>query len=417
MALRRQSWTQAVAAGAVAGLAEWFRAGSYLVFAVPCLVYALAAWRQGRWRKAALSGGALAGFLASVALGGMTIPSPVNKTVVALWHRLQELDGVQLKVNVPNVGVTTIFMAGLEMSPDPAETNCDYAVHHSHGLSTWRFVAEHREKIFASYLHNLGEACRSGFSGLRETVGGSVMGAFLAALLVSLLGRRSEDVHTLALSGAALAHYAGPILLLRGNEATHYLIVILPLFQVVAAGAAARAWEAAAHWLSERLTPAHMPTPTIRFAALAMALCLVYLSVQFYAGALMILRGYHADGEKELASLDSLGLEGRRVASRTMNWFFDRDVQIRLLPFARVPELVSYTAARDLEGMLLWDRDEYKDCYFSNSPYPTNQEFFQAIEASGCFEPARCAGSWRWYALRRNRFAGRLPSTAAVSQQ
>ena len=141
------------------------------------------------------------------------------------------------------------------------------------------------------------------------------------------------------------------------------------------------------------------------------------MSIQFYGGALAILRRYHVQSEKELAALDSLGLEGHRVAARTMNWFFDRDVQVRLLPFARVPELVNYTEARDLEGMLLWDRDEYKDCYFSNSPYPTNQEFFQAIEASGRFEPARCAGSWRWYVLRRDGFAGKSASTKFVSHQ
>ena len=97
----------------------------------------------------------------------------------------------------------------------------------------------------------------------------------------------------------------------------------------------------------------------------------------------------------------ALGLEGRKVACRSMAWFEDVDIQTMLLPYATAGQIATYARAHGLDGLLLWEKQDPRYTYFCVMPYPNLEEFHQALEQSDSFETPRVSGDWRWYPLRR----------------
>jgi len=400
-ALRRQSWGWAAVAGIVSGLAEWFRAGSYLIFLVPAFLYLLRAlWQRDR-KQAAIPSFALATFLATVFISGMLVSSRVNKTVVALTHRLQEQVGAQCIVPLgPDAGAR-IYLSGLQLCPNLLETNCDYAVNQARDVSTLAFLRDHGQKLADVYFDGVKEVLLTECGNLRDMAGNVAFFLFAAGILLSLPCRKEGDFHALAISAGALAHYLGPIALLRGADATHYLLVILPFVYVVAAYGAKQLIGVVSAVL-KRLCPRQVDdTKPVPWPMVAMGFAPVAcLSVIFFHGAFVCVTQSYDEAEEDRAAVAALGLEGRSVAVRSMGWFQDTDVQTVLLPYATVPELVKYAQAHRLDGLLLWEKTDMRYLYFSVTPYPTLDEFHQALEQSQAFGTPRVSGAWRWYPLR-----------------
>jgi hypothetical protein len=404
MALRRQSWRWALAGGVVAGLAEWFRAGSYLIFLCACLVYGLAALCRRERKLLRLPGVALASFVAVVWLSGLLVPSPVNKTLVALFHRLREADGIQvLYAPITKDAASTVYLGNLQLAPNGKETYCDYAVHRAHGLDTWTFLAEHGGQVAAIYLDGLQQAVATGFQGLRELTGGLGFSLFACGLVISLARRRGPDFHALALTAGAVAHYAGPVILLRGPDLTHYLMVILPLLLAVAAYGAVNviaALRGGLRLLVPRLAEHDRP---VRWPLAAMSLApIVCLAAQFYSGALGSVLETYRESLEDREAIAGLGLTNQKVACRSMAWFLDSDIQTVLLPYGTAAELAYYAQVNDVDGLLLWESQDLRFLYFYANPYPSLSEFHQAIEQSGVFGAPRISGTWRWYPLRNH---------------
>jgi hypothetical protein len=352
-------------------------------------------------KRACVATVGLATFLATVFVSGVLVPSRVNKTVVALTHRLQEQVGEQCTIQLGPEAGARIYLSGLQLCPNLVETNCDRAVNDARDVSTMTFLREHWEKLASVYFDGVKGVLVTRFQGMRDMTGDVVFFLFAGGILLSLPCRRAADGHALALSAGALAHYFGPVVLLRGPDATHYLLVILPFMYVVAAHGANQL-VATVSAVLKRLCPRlvddsqQVPWPFVAIGV-APVLC---LSLIFYHGALACVTQSFEEAEEDRAAVAALGLEGRKVACRSMAWFEDTDIETVLLPYAPAGQLVNYAQAHGLDGLLLWEKDDARYLYFCITPYPTLEQFHQALEQSNAFGAPRVSGAWRFYPLR-----------------
>jgi hypothetical protein len=405
-ALARPSWAGALLAGAVAGLAEWFRTGNLLLFAVPCAMYALAALYRRDRRGFALPVSALCSFVAVIGVGGLMTPSPLNKSVANLWVFLIEQEGPFVPGKIPDGTTGYYSMAGYRLEPRSHEITIDEIIRRSHGQSFPGFLREHAGTIFPAYLGRIGDALRSGLGGLRDRTGNLIVALFAAELLVCLARREPQVLHVLALAGGALAHYFGPVLLVCGDQPTHYLLVALPLFLLIAAQGMRRVLEwlrAVSSWHSEGQPAAPQPTP--RWLVAALALVFLALSLPFYRSVWNTLSEFQAASAAQQAAVDALHLHGQRVACRNMAYFVDRDVETLLLPFAPVSDLADYVRSHGADGVLVWEEDPMP--FFKAFPYTSWSEFDRAMQENALFGPPRVSGAWRWYRVRRPGYPDR----------
>jgi hypothetical protein len=422
--IERPSWAWALSAGILAGAAEWFRTGNLLLFAVPCAVYGIAILSQHDFRRFALPAGALVTFVGMAALGDRTVPSSVNKTVANLGAWAIESQG-PVVTGMPQDGTTATFsMADYTLVPGTADTSIDSIIYGSRGRSTLAYVREHAGEIAPAYLQNLKQAINAGFSGLRVRIGGLILALFGLQMLLELLRfgcsrmtgerailRRTTSAtprepalsHTFALAGGALAHYLGPVMLLTGDQPTHYLYVALPLFLVLA-GRGAHGLIDLIHTLCNR---GHSPVARAQqtpWAFIAAALVIIVgLSVPFYRSALRLLIGYQRQALQEQVAVNALGLDRKKVACRNMAWFVDQKVHTLLLPYATVAGLEKYVRAHGIDGILVWEKEP--EPYFYATPYGSGAEFAQALQRSALFAAPQVSGSWRWYPVRRTSSA------------
>src|SRR5262249_23126238 len=149
--------------------------------------------------------------------------------------------------------------------------------------------------------------------------------------------------HTLALAAGALTHYLGPIVLLRGSDPTHYILVVLPLFVLVAARGAEQIGELALA-VGQRWQPVLMQKAYLasRFFLVLALIPMACLSFSFYRGALESLEESYRESEADRAALEALHLEGHKVACRNMAWFTDAHVLTFILPYGSASELAGY---------------------------------------------------------------------------
>jgi hypothetical protein len=399
-ALRRRSWGWAVLAGGVAGSAEWFRTGNYLLFMVPCLVWALAALRPWDRRAVALPLAALLAFVGTVAATGAALPSPVNKTVVNLWHRMVENGGEHVPHDFEDVGVIEMTPGGLALAPGSDEAYYDYIVREARTLSTRDFLRAHGTDVLAVYWDGLRKVITEGARGLRFLIGELALALLLAGVVVSLGRRHPGDVAALAFAAGGLAHYLGPVALLRADDPNHYVYVAIPLMLLTAAHGASRCaalgWEA----LSGRLPRlAGLLLRARRLTLPAVAPALLILAILFFAGSHREVRKIHREAAEQQAALDALGLEGHTVVCRNMSWFVDRDVRTVLLPYATAPQLERYALRQGSDGVLLWEGE--KQVILRLSPYGEETEDLErALANSTVLGPPRASGDWRWYPVR-----------------
>jgi hypothetical protein len=392
--LQRPSWPWTLSAGMLAGTAEWFRTGNILLFAVPCAVYSLAAlWRRDL-RRIAIPAAALALFLGMAALGDRAVPSSVNKTVANLWVWAIEGQGPLVTGDLQDGTTGTFSMASYTLVPGTEEIAIDSVICGSRDRSTLAYVREHVGEIVPAYIQNLREAVTEGFQGLRTRVGGLIVVLFGMQVLFLVFRRDPVPCHTVALAGGALAHYFGPIVLLAGDQATHYLYVGLPLFLVVAVHGAQRL----VAFMNVRSPVAE--GGQVSWPAITGGIVLfVVLSTPFYRSALQLLVNFQQQALHEQAAVNALGLEGKKVACRNMCWFVDQDVHTFLLPYATVPELERYVRGHDIDGILVWEDEPMP--YFSAMPYRSLAELDQSLQRSSMFGEPQTSGTWRWYPVRR----------------
>jgi hypothetical protein len=418
----RRSWGWAVLAGVALGLAEWFRTGNLLLVAVPGAVYGLAALWQRDWSGCGRLITTGACFLAAVALARVVVPSLVDKTVANLWANLVEHQGIKYTHTFPDGGRVTYDIGGLKLAPGTQETYYDYFVRRSRTVTAREFLAEHSDEVLPLYGERLQDALTGGAAGLRWAVGDTILAFFFGQLLLSLVRPGPVRIHVLALGGAVLAHYLGPVVLLRGNSPTHYLLVASPLIVAVAAQGVLSLTEWTTARLKQRWPTFALPEGRAGWATLIILLAPAWCyTLSGYLGALESLREQDRQAGQEQAALDALDLEGRKVACRNMSWFIDRDIQAVLLPYATVPELARYLRAHHADGILVWDNEPAK--FFLATPYGMTPEFDRALRKSPLFEKPRVSGAWRWYPLRRGkprireRAAGFIPAvrTAGIN--
>jgi hypothetical protein len=327
------------------------------------------------------------------------VPSPVDKTAANLLGNLIEREGLKVRQQVPHFGAVTLYMGGLTLAPGTNETYYDHIVRRSHDVSAHDLLADRRGDVLPLYCERLGEVATTGAWGLRLYTGEVLLACFLVQTVLSLWRRGREETHVLAFAGGALAYYFGPVVLLRGDEPTHYLLVIVPLFVLVGAFGLVRLVR-----LAESLVEKWQPALAARCRqgrklVLAVALApLVCLSASFYEGALATLKEYQEETWEEQADLDALGLEGNTVACRSMCWFSDRNVVTLMLPYATVPELERYVQAQHIDGVLIWANE--KQLLFRATPYGTLRNFDRAMRRSAFFGPRVTSGGWWWYPRR-----------------
>jgi hypothetical protein len=407
-ALRRNSWRWAVMAGTAAGLSEWFRTGNLVMFAVPCGVYTLTALGRRRGFRWALPVAALAAFVAVSAVGNRLVLSRVDKVTANLWGNLVETEGPQLTKEVPVFGMVEFHMGGLTLAPGTQETYYDYIVRRSRDIPASQFLDERLGDFFLLYGRRLAEVAVGAAWGLRLHTGEFLLMAFIGQVVVSLVRWRQEDMHVLALAGGALGFYLGPVVLLRGDEPTQYLMVMVPLVALVAAyGLVSLGW-AVGGYLARRSPEAREQFDRIwKLLRLPVAAAVGCLALLFYEGAIRTLEEFREETAAEQEDLDALHLEGQTVACRNMTWFVDRDVQTVLFPYARVPELEGYVRKHGIDGILIWDKE--KSLFFLATPYGPLEEFERALRKSPLFDRPRVSGSWHWYPVRRWQYAGRKP--------
>jgi hypothetical protein len=401
-AVRWRSWIWALNAGLAAGLAEWFRTGTTLLFAAPWAVYGLTfLWRR-TWLQLGLAGAAAAGLLITTTLAGNLVHSAVNKTAANFGHNLAEIDGPFLTEEVKNVGVVTFSMGGYRIVPGTNETYNDYIIRHSRESSGTDLLAECAEVIIPLYVERLGQAVASGLWGLRWLLGEAVLACIALQVVRGITRRDKESLPSLAFAAGGLAYYFGPVVLLRGDAPSHYLLLALPLFVLVSARGAVGLAEIIGSYCQRRL-PGLVQWARLRrvFLAVVGTAPLLCLAGHFYFTVLSTLRDYQGRAEAAQAAIDSLRLEGKTVACRNMSWFVDRDVTTILFPFAAVPELETYARARNVDGILVWD-DETQ-LYFRATPYGSLDDFDRAMRKSSVFAPPQVAGAWRWYPVRSPR--------------
>jgi hypothetical protein len=399
-ALRWQSWPVAGLAGIVAGLSEWFRTGNHLLFGVPCLIYLGTALWQAQWRRAAMTLTALGTFFLMIVGSGFLTSTPVNKTVANLRHRLVEHQGVRRIEESPAGQRLTVYLGGLEMRPGTSETYYDSLLQTSRGPTALEFVQERGEEIFAVYTEGVGQVLETGASGLRQMPGDIPLLFFFIGVSLAIVRRHGVDAHTLAFAAGGLAHYLGPVVLFRGAEPTHYFLVAMPLFVIVACRGLVHLGELAA-LLVARCSPDLLALlQRIGWASLLLVLvpglCMV---VGFYRGALADLSSRQAHAEDQQAAVDALPLQGCRIACRDMSWFVGRDVETVLFPYARVSELEKYVLAQHVDGLLLWAKDPH--LLFRAVPYRSFKEFNRAMRESHVFGPVVISGEWYWYPVSK----------------
>jgi hypothetical protein len=242
----------------------------------------------------------------------------------------------------------------------------------------------------------------------------------------------------LVLAAAALAHYLGPIVLLRGGDATHYVVVILPLFILVATRGAERLgeltfvlgryWQLVPEAAEKGSDPLNLGglTPFRRTGGFFRAVALVplaCLSLGFYAGALHTLHESYLKAEADRTALQAFALQGRRVACRNMAWFVDADVQTVMLPYGTAEDLGRYARLAGIDGFLVWDNKEGPQGFYYNFPYWSVEQFDRAICRSPLFESPRVAGNWHWYPVRHFRhrcltanFSPNSPTGASIKR-
>jgi hypothetical protein len=384
----------ALLAGACAGLANWFRTGNSLIFASFCAVYGLASWWRRDRRGLALTVVTFLGFWAVGGTVDFLYPSSVDKPAANFWGNLVEHRGPQLVVEVPDYGPVAYFLGGLQLAPGGEEVYYDHLVRRSGEINAKRFLSDNWEEALKLYAGNLAQAVAGGFLGPRMYLGGLLICCFLFQLLSSLVRSDEQALPTAALAAGALAFYFGPLVFLRGNQPTHYCLVIVPLFLLVGAAGLVQglaiAWAAA-----KRAWPTlnQSSLPRLLFAlALAPLLC---LSASYYLGALATMQESQQRERAEQADLDALGLDGHKIACRNMAWFVDRDVETVLLPYATIAELENYARYQRLDGILLWANEKQK--LFVQFPYGSVAEFESALGQSALFGPPRVCGAWRFY--------------------
>jgi hypothetical protein len=401
-ARQRRSWTWAILAGACAGLSEWFRTGNLILFAVPCAVYGLAAWRQRDRLGSALPATAVAVFVAMAALCDLIVYSPINKATANLWGNLVEYEGPEVEVFWPDKD-DFVFMhiGGMTIAPGSAEVYYDHLVRRSREMTPREFFWRHRDTFLPLYFERLGDVAASGALGLRVFTGELLLVAFLFQVAISLRRRDAVALHALALACAALTFYLGPVVLLQGDAATHYVFVMLPLALLVATRGLVEMMLLARAWCAER-----WPLVTQRLhkswgRALALVLLpLACLTVSYYQGALAELNRTHTRAVDEQTALDALHLEGRKLAHSNMSWFVDRNIQSVLLPYATVPELERYARTQNLDGILICDKE--KQPFFRATPHGSLAQLDQALRQSRFFGPPQVSGGWRWYPAHRS---------------
>jgi hypothetical protein len=381
--LRRQSACWALLAGTVAGLAEWFRTGNLLLFALPCAVYSVAALRRRDSRAFFLAAGPLVSWFGMAALADLAVPSSVNKNIANLWACRAEIGGPLVTEELADGNCSTFSMLHYTLVPGKGEIYIDDVLRCSRGRSTLAYLRDHAGEIACAYAVHLQDAAANGFSGLRQRIGDLVLALFTVQLVLSLVRRDDATSHTFALAGGALGHYLGPVVLLVGDAPSHYLLVAMPLFVLVGTRGVLR--------LADLFRDG-------RFLPLSLCLLALVFGVPFYRDALTLLRHFQEQSAQQQAAVDALGLEGQRVACRNMSWFVDREVQTVLLPYATVPELADYAQGHAIDGILIWEEET---TFFRATPYGSPTEFARALQDSELFGPAKIAGDWRWYPVRR----------------
>jgi hypothetical protein len=406
--LRKRSFGWAALAGLAAGASEWFRTGNLVLFAVPCGVYALAGLRQGGRRGVALPATALTSFMVMAAAGGLALPSRVDKTAANLWGNLVEEEGLKVKVSRPGAGTATLYLGGLMVAPGTAETYYDYIVRRCHEVTARDLAADRAGQIVPLYFRRLGDVAAGGCWGLRMFTGDLLLVFFFVQVGVSLIRRRPEDIAALAFAAGAMAYYLGPVVLLRGDEPTHYLMVLMPLVLLVGARGVVEttrlltaALERRRPGLAAKLRQARKPLAAL---ALAPVLC---VSVSFYQGALETLADHQEESGEEQADLNALNLQGKRVVCRNMCWFSDIDAETILLPYATVPELENYVRANRADGVLIWTHE--KQLLFKRTPYRSFRRLDRAFRDSPVFGSPVVSGGWRWYPVRQKAYSGGSP--------
>jgi hypothetical protein len=402
-ALRRRSWAWAVVAGVSAGMSEWFRTGNSVLVVVPFAVYALACLRCHEWGNCGRIATALVVFGVTVALCGRVVPSRANKAVANMWDNLVEYQGLEHTHTSADGTQAVYHVGGLKIVPGTQETYYDYIVRNS-DTSTRAYFTEHADEILPMYGERLGEVVTGLASGLRTTTGELVFFGFLAMIFLSLTRPDASTVHVLAFAAGALAHFLGPVVLLRGNGASHYLMVAAPLFLVVGVASYVRLGQMAWDWLKGSRPGLAGQLWTARRAIFGLVLLPVtYLSVGTYSTVLAYFGQTKEWAADELQTLDSLHLEGRKVACRNLSWFIERDIQAVLLPYATVGELEKYARAHKIDGILLWDHEP--STFFQTTPYGLHKEFDRAMKHSSYFGPVQVSGAWRWYPVREVGYA------------
>jgi hypothetical protein len=399
MSVRLPPWLLAVFGGGVMGLAEWFRTGNVVVAGVPLLVFGCAAVLSREWGGCCIAATALATFLAVLSLGGIIVPSKVNKTVVNLSAGLMEVQGPKYTHKFPDGKSTTFCLGGLRIVPGTNETYYDYLVRTSKDTTAGQFFREHAGEILQLCAERLSQVMRCGASGLRLMTADLVFVLFAATVLLCAFRIGKGRRIVLALAAGALAHYLGPVVLLCGDEPRHYLLVALPFMAVIAAHGAIEFTDLARGQL-RKARPALVGwlLPGRRAILGLLLLPFACLSIQFHRGALASLQEQSQHAQAEQAALDALHLEGRKVATKNMGWFIDRNIQAVLLPYATVAELETYAAAQGIDGILVWDNEPTP--FFKMTPYGPLAEFDKALRQSTLFGPAQVSGTWRWYPVR-----------------
>ncbi len=433
-AVQQCSWRWAVAAGLTAGLAEWFRTGNLFLFAFPCATYGLMGLCRRRWTDLRLALLAGVAFVGMTFLGHRLVASPVDKNVVNLWHNLVENEGPQLTEEIPGIGAVPCYIGGLKIVPGPMQTYYDFAVGQARTVSLGEFLDQHGSTLASLYRQRLEDVFDGGFWGLRHFVPPVVLACFAVQVVMSLVrvvacgsalnvacgsalnvacGSALNDVHGLALAMGAITFYLGPVVLLMGDFLTHYILMALPLFLLVAARGAVSVGEIAFAWLGRRaggVSPLMAPDRVRRLGWIVLVLTLAplgCLTAVYYQGVLATLREKDRQAVEHQAAVDALDLSGKKVACRNMSWFIDRDVQTILLPYASVPELEAYALAHGVDGLLVWEKE--KHLLFRATPYGSLAAFDQALRQSAVFAKPQVSGPFRYYPVRYPTRAGGTP--------
>jgi hypothetical protein len=311
-----------------------------------------------------------------------------------------ETGGEHVPHEFPDIGVIEVLPGGLALAPDSDEAYYDYIVRRARTLSTRDFLRQHGTDVLGIYWTGLKKVAAEGAWGLRLLIGEVVLALLIAGVVVSLGRRHPGDVAALAFAAGGLAHYLGPVVLLRADDPNHYLFVAIPLLLLTATHGAARVAALSWGWLSAHLPRlAALLLRTRRLALAAVALPLVGLAIIYYAASHRELRNMQREAAEQQAALDALGLDGQTVVCRNMSWFVDRDVRTVLLPYATAPALERYAVNQHSDGVLLWAGE--KQIVLRLSPYGKETEDLErALSDSAVLGPPRVSGDWRWYPVR-----------------